>query len=71
MIDEWLVVKNIINKSPSIFLLLEGSFTAATDLETLKQRNITHILTLDICPLPTHITEIPYLTTKYIHGKWQ
>lgn len=45
-----------------------GSFTAATDVETLKQRNITHILTLDICPLPVHITELPFLTTKFIHG---
>lgn len=37
-------------------------------METLKQRNITHILTLDICPLPAHITECPHLTTKYVHG---
>lgn len=47
---------------------ISGSFTAATDIETLKQRNITHILTLDICPLPVHITELPFLTTKFIHG---
>lgn len=45
-----------------------GSFTAATDVDTLKHRNITHILTLDICPLPTHITEKPFLTTKYVQG---
>lgn len=45
-----------------------GSFSAATDVETLKQRNITHILTLDICPLPVHITELPFLKTKYIQG---
>ncbi|XP_055302217.1 dual specificity protein phosphatase MPK-4 [Sitodiplosis mosellana] len=44
-----------------------GSFTAATDIETLKQRNVTHILTLDICPLPVHITELPFLKTKYVH----
>lgn len=47
---------------------MAGSFTAATDMDTLKQRNISHILTLDICPLPTHITEKPFLTTKYIQG---
>lgn len=47
-----------------------GSFTAATDVETLKQRNITHILTLDICPLPVHITELPFITSKFIHGSF-
>lgn len=45
-----------------------GGFSAASDVETLKQRNITHILTLDICPLPVHITALPFITTKYIHG---
>lgn len=46
-----------------------GSFSAASDIETLKQRHVTHILTLDICPLPVHITELPFLKTKYIHGR--
>lgn len=32
--------------------------------------NVTHILTLDICPLPVHITELPFLKTKYIHGEY-
>lgn len=54
--------------SYDLFASILGSFTAATDMETLKQRNITHILTLDICPLPVHITEVPFLTTKFIHG---
>lgn len=46
-----------------------GSFTAATDIETLKKQNISYILTLDICPLPVRITEFPFLTTKYIQGE--
>lgn len=46
-----------------------GSFTAAADIETIKSRSITHILTLDICPLPVRITELPFLKTKFIHGK--
>ncbi|XP_031626336.1 dual specificity protein phosphatase MPK-4 [Contarinia nasturtii] len=47
--------------------LLLGSFSAASDLETLKQRKVTHILTLDICPLPIHITELPFIESKFIH----
>lgn len=50
------------------FLLL-GSFTAAADIDTIKSLSITHILTLDICPLPVRITELPFLKTKFIHGK--
>lgn len=46
-----------------------GSFSAATDIETLKKQNISYILTLDICPLPVRIIELPFLTTKYIQGK--
>lgn len=45
-----------------------GSFTAAADIDTIKSRNITFILTLDICPLPVRITELPFLKTKFIHG---
>lgn len=51
------------------FCLFSGSFTAAADIHTLKSRSITHILTLDICPLPVRITELPFLKTKFIHGK--
>lgn len=53
----------------TMFCVSTGSFTAASDVDTLKQRNVTHILTLDICPLPVHITELPFLKTKYIHGR--
>ncbi|XP_037820222.1 dual specificity protein phosphatase MPK-4 [Lucilia sericata] len=44
-----------------------GNLTAATNMETLRSFNITHILTLDSVPLPKHITEASFLTTKYIH----
>lgn len=54
-----------------VLLYFSGSFSAATDVETLKQHNVTHILTLDICPLPAHIIELPFLKTKYVHGKRQ
>lgn len=38
-------------------------------METLKNFEITHILTLDSVPLPQHITEASFLTTKYVHSK--
>ncbi|KAL9884349.1 dual specificity protein phosphatase MPK-4 isoform 1-T1 [Glossina fuscipes fuscipes] len=46
--------------------LFLGNLTAATHMETLKNFNITHILTLDSVPLPKHITEASFLTTKFI-----
>ncbi|XP_075158808.1 dual specificity protein phosphatase MPK-4 [Haematobia irritans] len=49
---------------PGLFL---GNLTAATHMETLRTFNISHILTLDSIPLPQHITEASFLTTKYIH----
>ncbi|XP_065364570.1 dual specificity protein phosphatase MPK-4 [Calliphora vicina] len=44
-----------------------GNLTAATNMETLRSFNITYILTLDSVPLPKHITEASFLTTKFIH----
>ncbi|XP_014094950.3 dual specificity protein phosphatase MPK-4 [Bactrocera oleae] len=49
---------------PGLYL---GNLTAATHMETLKNFEITHILTLDSVPLPQHITEASFLTTKYVH----
>ncbi|XP_034139848.1 dual specificity protein phosphatase MPK-4-like [Drosophila guanche] len=46
--------------------LFLGNLTAATHMETLKSFKITHILTLDSVPLPKHILEAGFLTTKYI-----
>ncbi|XP_011183104.2 dual specificity protein phosphatase MPK-4 [Zeugodacus cucurbitae] len=49
---------------PGLYL---GNLTAATHMETLKKFQITHILTLDSVPLPQHITQASFLTTKYVH----
>ncbi|XP_054730012.1 dual specificity protein phosphatase MPK-4 [Anastrepha obliqua] len=49
---------------PGLYL---GNLTAATHMETLKNFKITHILTLDSVPLPQHITQASFLTTKYVH----
>jgi len=38
-------------------------------METLRSFKITHILTLDSVPLPQHILEASFLTTKYIQSK--
>ncbi|EDW56183.1 dual specificity protein phosphatase MPK-4 [Drosophila sechellia] len=46
--------------------LFLGNLTAATHMETLRSFKITHILTLDSVPLPQHILEASFLTTKYI-----
>ncbi|XP_030381010.1 dual specificity protein phosphatase MPK-4 [Scaptodrosophila lebanonensis] len=46
--------------------LFLGNLTAATHMETLKSFKITHILTLDSVPLPQHIVEASFLTTKYV-----
>lgn len=48
---------------PSLYL---GNLTAATDTNVLTQHGITHILTIDTCPLPRRILELKHLTTKYI-----
>ncbi|XP_043276135.1 dual specificity protein phosphatase MPK-4 [Venturia canescens] len=48
---------------PGLFL---GNLTAATDVEWLKEAKITHILTVDSCPLPRKIQLLPNLTLKYI-----
>lgn len=38
-------------------------------METLKTFKITHILTLDSVPLPQHIVDSSFLTTKYVQSK--
>lgn len=49
---------------PGLFL---GNLTAATDVNWLKKTGITHILTVDSCPLPRKIQErLPNLIIKYI-----
>lgn len=47
--------------------LFLGNLTAATDINWLKETKITHILTVDSCPLPRKVHEgLPNLITKYI-----
>ncbi|XP_014484782.1 PREDICTED: dual specificity protein phosphatase 12-like isoform X1 [Dinoponera quadriceps] len=49
---------------PGLFL---GNLTAAADIDWLKEVAITHILTVDSCPLPRKIQDhLPNLITKYI-----
>lgn len=46
--------------------LFLGNLTSATNMETLKTHKITHILTLDSVPLPSHVQQVSFLTTKYV-----
>lgn len=39
-------------------------------METLKAFKITHILTLDSVPLPQHIVDSSFLTTKYVQSEY-
>lgn len=48
---------------PNLYL---GNLTAATDVQWLKDTKITHILTVDSCPLPRKIQLLPDLIVKYI-----
>lgn len=43
-----------------------GSLSAAKDIKTLSSYKISHILTIDTCPLPRHILEMKHLTTKFV-----
>lgn len=44
-----------------------GNVSAAVDVDTLQQCKITHILTLDTCPLPRKIIEMRNVKVKFIH----
>lgn len=51
---------------PGLFL---GNLTTATNIDWLKKNGITHILTVDSCPLPRKIQEhLPHLIIKYIQA---
>ncbi|GJQ67358.1 MKP-4 [Trypoxylus dichotomus] len=43
-----------------------GSLSAAKDVKTLRSYKITHILTIDTCPLPRYVEEGNKLTTKFV-----
>lgn len=48
---------------PGLFL---GSWAAAKDIETLNKLSISHIITIDTCPLPRNITDLSHITMKFI-----
>ncbi|KAL3280816.1 hypothetical protein HHI36_004047 [Cryptolaemus montrouzieri] len=48
---------------PNLYL---GGLAAAKDVVTLNTLKITHILTIDTCPLPRQIRELKGLTLKFI-----
>lgn len=45
-----------------------GNLTAATDKNVLERNKINRILTVDSCPLPQQITNIPGIQTMFIQG---
>ncbi|KAK7580511.1 hypothetical protein V9T40_001140 [Parthenolecanium corni] len=42
-----------------------GNLTAALDVRLIEKYSITHILTVDSCPLPSNILMLPSVTTKF------
>ncbi|XP_058824260.1 dual specificity protein phosphatase MPK-4 isoform X2 [Topomyia yanbarensis] len=56
---------NLDEIEPGLWL---GNVTAAADLPTLEKLSIRSVLTIDSCPLPSHVTENPSLRTKYIQA---
>ncbi|CAG7828113.1 unnamed protein product [Allacma fusca] len=43
-----------------------GNLAAACDIPLLEKYQISHILTIDSCPLPAKITHLPFVKTKFI-----
>ncbi|XP_053695320.1 dual specificity protein phosphatase MPK-4 [Sabethes cyaneus] len=56
---------NLDEIEPGLWL---GNVTAAADLPTLEKLSIRSVLTIDSCPLPSHVTENPSLRVKYIQA---
>ncbi|XP_050308982.1 dual specificity protein phosphatase MPK-4 [Anthonomus grandis grandis] len=48
---------------PNLYL---GSLSAAKDIDTLNKLKITHIITIDTCPLPRNILELSHITNMFI-----
>lgn len=44
-----------------------GNVTTATNINFLKTKNITHILSIDSCPLPAYVISSTGVLNKYIH----
>jgi len=49
--------------------IVSGNLAAACDLAVLEKYHVSHILTIDSCPLPSKITHLPHVKTKYIQCK--
>lgn len=47
---------------------MAGDAMAANDVDGLRQKGISYVLTLDSCPLPAHILQQPGIANKYIQG---
>lgn len=54
---------NLDEIEPGLWL---GNLTAATDIDTLQSRGISHILTVDSCSLPCAITERRGIVSKFL-----
>lgn len=46
--------------------MFAGNATVAMSLSTLNELRISHILTIDSCPLPNSIRNNPQIINKYI-----
>lgn len=47
-----------------------GNLTAALDICLIEKYSITHILTVDSCPLPSNILVLPSVTTKFFQSNY-
>ncbi|KAJ2946755.1 hypothetical protein O0L34_g12814 [Tuta absoluta] len=43
-----------------------GNLACARDCKTLESLGVTHILTIDLVPLPRHLLDRPHLTFKFV-----
>ena len=52
----------------SLFLCVfeTGNLAAACDIPLLEKYKISYILTIDSCPLPSKITHLPFVKTKFV-----
>ncbi len=46
-----------------------GNLSAAVDIPVLEKYKISHILTVDTCPLPRNIISLPHVNVKFLQGK--
>jgi hypothetical protein len=49
--------------------IFSGNLTAATDKNVLEMHKINRILTVDSCPLPQSVSNLPGIKTLFIQGK--